>query len=131
MDSLRGGSGGGWRALLAALRKQQSRRLFGAGPCPALAHRAQALSSLLAEIPALCLSSVISFLPRDDDGPGPVPEGLEPRVIEVYRGVGKLLSRYSAGKVPKVRAGGGGKGKRERKVYTVGKARKERPGPRL
>lgn len=37
----------------------------------------------------------------DDDGPGPVPEGLEPRVIEVYRGVGKLLSRYSAGKVPK------------------------------
>ncbi|KAG2432729.1 hypothetical protein HYH02_012863 [Chlamydomonas schloesseri] len=40
----------------------------------------------------------------DDDGeagPGPVPEGLEPRVVEVYRGVGKLLSRYSTGKIPK------------------------------
>ena len=30
---------------------------------------------------------------------GPVPIGLDPKVVEVYRGVGKLLSRYSAGKV--------------------------------
>ncbi|GLC39592.1 hypothetical protein PLESTB_000809400 [Pleodorina starrii] len=36
-----------------------------------------------------------------DSAPGPVPDGLEPRVVEVYRGVGKLLSRYTAGKVPK------------------------------
>ncbi|KXZ55173.1 hypothetical protein GPECTOR_3g32 [Gonium pectorale] len=36
-----------------------------------------------------------------DSEPGPVPEGLEPRVVEVYRGVGRLLARYSAGKVPK------------------------------
>ncbi|GFR48122.1 hypothetical protein Agub_g9949 [Astrephomene gubernaculifera] len=28
-------------------------------------------------------------------------EGLEPRVVEVYRGVGKLLSRFTAGTVPK------------------------------
>ncbi|GIM15803.1 hypothetical protein Vretimale_18517 [Volvox reticuliferus] len=34
-------------------------------------------------------------------GPGPVPDGLEPRVVEVYRGVGKLMSRYTAGKIPK------------------------------
>ncbi|EFJ50348.1 bystin-like protein [Volvox carteri f. nagariensis] len=33
--------------------------------------------------------------------PGPLPEGLEPRVVEVYRGVGKLLSRYTTGKIPK------------------------------
>mgnify|MGYP001806960375 CR=1 FL=1 len=37
-----------------------------------------------------------------------MPDGLEPRVIEVYRGVGKLLSRYSTGKIPKVRAGRAG-----------------------
>ncbi|KAG2424167.1 hypothetical protein HXX76_014700 [Chlamydomonas incerta] len=37
----------------------------------------------------------------EDGGAGPVPDGLEPRVIEVYRGVGKLLSRYSTGKIPK------------------------------
>ncbi|GLI60347.1 hypothetical protein VaNZ11_002468 [Volvox africanus] len=34
-------------------------------------------------------------------GAGPVPEGLEPRVVEVYRGVGKLMSRYTTGKIPK------------------------------
>ncbi|GBF87629.1 bystin [Raphidocelis subcapitata] len=34
-------------------------------------------------------------------GPGdaPVPEGLDERVVEVYRGVGQLLSRYTTGKV--------------------------------
>lgn len=30
-----------------------------------------------------------------------VPSGLDPKVIEVYRGVGKVLTRYTAGKVPK------------------------------
>ncbi len=35
------------------------------------------------------------------EGEGPVPDGLDPKVVEVYTAVGKLLSRYSAGKVPK------------------------------
>ena len=30
-----------------------------------------------------------------------VPEGLDPKVIAVYRSVGQLLSRYTTGKVPK------------------------------
>ncbi len=30
-----------------------------------------------------------------------MPDGLDPKVVEVYTAVGKLLSRYSAGKVPK------------------------------
>ena len=30
-----------------------------------------------------------------------VPEGLDDKVVQVYRGVGKLLSRYTVGKVPK------------------------------
>ena len=30
-----------------------------------------------------------------------MPEGLPPKVVEVYRSVGKIMSRYSAGKVPK------------------------------
>ena len=31
----------------------------------------------------------------------PLPAHLDPRVVEVYRGVGALLSRYTAGKIPK------------------------------
>ncbi|KAI8473188.1 MAG: bystin-like protein [Monoraphidium minutum] len=34
-------------------------------------------------------------------GEAPVPEGLDERVVEVYRGVGQLLSRYTTGKIPK------------------------------
>eukprot|EP00271_Cylindrocystis_brebissonii_P006273 TRINITY_DN18986_c0_g1_i1.p1 TRINITY_DN18986_c0_g1~~TRINITY_DN18986_c0_g1_i1.p1 ORF type:complete len:490 (-),score=139.35 TRINITY_DN18986_c0_g1_i1:1715-3184(-) len=37
---------------------------------------------------------------EDPDGARTVP-GVDARVMEVYRGVGKLLRRYSAGKVPK------------------------------
>ena len=37
---------------------------------------------------------------RGDDGEV-VPEGLDPRVVEIYRQVGDLLSRYTTGKVPK------------------------------
>ena len=29
----------------------------------------------------------------------PLPGGLEPKVVEVYQGVGKVMSRYTAGKV--------------------------------
>lgn len=35
------------------------------------------------------------------DGAGCVPGDMEPAVVEVYRGVGALLSRYKSGKVPK------------------------------
>ncbi len=30
-----------------------------------------------------------------------VPQGLDPRVVEVYRGVGQLLRRYTVGRLPK------------------------------
>lgn len=41
-------------------------------------------------------------------GGGPsLEEQLEPKVVEVYRGVGRLLARYKAGKIPKVPRGGG------------------------
>ena len=30
-----------------------------------------------------------------------LPPGLDPKVMEVYTAVGKILSRYSAGKIPK------------------------------
>ena len=30
-----------------------------------------------------------------------MPEGLNPKVVEVYTGVGQLLSRYTVGKLPK------------------------------
>ena len=39
--------------------------------------------------------------PMCRDGEQPVPEGLPPKVVEVYQAVGKIMSRYSAGKVPK------------------------------
>lgn len=37
---------------------------------------------------------------NEDDGER-LPEGMAPKVVEVYRSVGKIMSRYSAGKVPK------------------------------
>lgn len=30
-----------------------------------------------------------------------IPQGMPPKVVEVYKSVGKIMSRYSAGKVPK------------------------------
>ncbi|KAK9840658.1 hypothetical protein WJX81_007722 [Elliptochloris bilobata] len=36
-----------------------------------------------------------------EEGEGMVPAGLDPKVVEVYTAVGKILSRYSAGKIPK------------------------------
>ena len=36
----------------------------------------------------------------DGDEP-PAPAGLDPKVVEVYRAVGELMSRYKSGKVPK------------------------------
>jgi len=35
-----------------------------------------------------------------DTGPA-IPGGLDPKVVQVYQGVGKLMSRYTSGKVPK------------------------------
>ena len=40
----------------------------------------------------------VSYRGKDEDQ---VPEGLPPKVVEVYRSVGKIMSRYSTGKVPK------------------------------
>ena len=37
---------------------------------------------------------------RDEEGEM-IPEGLDSRVIEIYRQVGELLTRYTTGKVPK------------------------------
>lgn len=34
----------------------------------------------------------------EDEGPL-IPDGFDPKVVEVYQGVGKVLSRYTAGKV--------------------------------
>ena len=41
-----------------------------------------------------CLCSV-------EDGEEQLTEGMSPKVVEVYKSVGKIMSRYSAGKVPK------------------------------
>ncbi|GAX76291.1 hypothetical protein CEUSTIGMA_g3736.t1 [Chlamydomonas eustigma] len=43
----------------------------------------------------------VAVLPEEGEDEEDVPEGLDEKVIQVYRGVGKLLSRYSAGKIPK------------------------------
>lgn len=43
-----------------------------------------------------CLSSC-----REGEVAEAVPEGLDERVLAVYRGVAGLLSRYTVGKVPK------------------------------
>jgi len=43
----------------------------------------------------LCLSC------SNEEDEDRVPEGLPPKVVEVYKSVGKIMSRYKAGKVPK------------------------------
>ena len=35
------------------------------------------------------------------DGDVAMPRNLDPRVVEVYRGVGQLLRRYTVGRLPK------------------------------
>ncbi len=35
------------------------------------------------------------------DGGAIIPQGLDPKVVEVYQAVGKIMSRFTAGKVPK------------------------------
>jgi essential nuclear protein 1 len=40
-------------------------------------------------------------LPGEDGLPVVAPR-LDPKVLQVYQGVGKLLTRYTTGKVPKV-----------------------------
>ena len=37
----------------------------------------------------------------DEEDEDRIPEGLPPKVVEVYKSVGKIMSRYKAGKVPK------------------------------
>jgi len=39
--------------------------------------------------------------PEEAEGGRPVPRGMDPKAVEVYTEVGRLLTRYSAGKVPK------------------------------
>ena len=46
----------------------------------------------------LCLIKCLYCRGKDEDQ---VPDGMPPKVVEVYRSVGKIMSRYSAGKVPK------------------------------
>jgi essential nuclear protein 1 len=45
------------------------------------------------------LKSVPSY--SDEADKDRVPEGMSPKVVEVYKSVAKIMSRYSAGKVPK------------------------------
>lgn len=35
------------------------------------------------------------------DGAPLIPQGLDPKVVAVYQAVGKIMSRFTAGKVPK------------------------------
>ena len=41
------------------------------------------------------------LVPSHRDGDTAVPRDLDPRVVEVYRGVGQLLRRYTVGRLPK------------------------------
>ena len=43
----------------------------------------------------------MSVLCSSEDDEEQIPEGMPPKVVEVYRSVGKIMSRYKAGKVPK------------------------------
>ncbi|KAF9581057.1 snoRNA-binding rRNA-processing protein [Lunasporangiospora selenospora] len=48
------------------------------------------------------LDSVMDYADDDEaEGDRPMPDGLSPKVIEVYSKVGLLLSRYKSGKLPK------------------------------
>lgn len=38
---------------------------------------------------------------RDDEGPSAVPGGIKPELVELYKEVGKILRRFTTGKVPK------------------------------
>ncbi len=38
---------------------------------------------------------------RDEEGPGMVPGGIKPELVELYKEVGKILRRFTTGKVPK------------------------------
>lgn len=38
---------------------------------------------------------------RDEEGPGPVPSGIKPELVELYQGVGTILKRFTTGKIPK------------------------------
>lgn len=46
-------------------------------------------------------ASACSFEDGGNDGGFLAPSELNPKVVEVYRGVGSLMSRYTSGKVPK------------------------------
>ena len=49
-----------------------------------------------------CLPTLPEAVEEDrDPARMPLPAHLDPRVVDVYRGVGALLSRYTAGKIPK------------------------------
>ena len=50
-----------------------------------------------------CCAYAYFILPFAPCRPGDevLPEGLDPKVVAVYQGVGRLLTRYTAGKVPK------------------------------
>lgn len=51
--------------------------------------------------PILALPVLLFCSEGDEAMEDDVPEGLDDKVVQVYRGVGKLLSRYTVGKVPK------------------------------
>ncbi|BDA46830.1 Bystin [Coccomyxa sp. Obi] len=38
---------------------------------------------------------------EEDEGPGPVPSGIKPELVELYQGVGTILKRFTTGKIPK------------------------------
>ena len=46
------------------------------------------------------MSSLHSWLCRDEEQ-HPVSSGITPEVVQVYEGVGKILTRFTTGKVPK------------------------------
>lgn len=43
----------------------------------------------------------LSVLCRGEAEEEQIPEGMSPKVVEVYKSLGKIMSRYSTGKVPK------------------------------
>ena len=47
------------------------------------------------------LTDKLSVLSRGEGDEEQIPEGMSPKVVEVYKSLGKIMSRYSTGKVPK------------------------------
>ena len=47
------------------------------------------------------LTDSLSVLSRGEGDEEQIPEGMSPKVVEVYKSLGKIMSRYSTGKVPK------------------------------